>query len=176
MNEGELRTLVESWLTILDDSNYYELLGVLEIADDEAIQRAFHKFSQSFHPDNHRKSPADVRQGVTHIFKRGAEAYGVLRDPKSRAAYDLALAQGALRYSRSGGGRDSQGTEHGLEALCRTAGGRLHARKAERALSEGNVEEAKKEMHHAQTAECISITLENRFRELLELATGMRRD
>jgi len=176
VNEGELRALVDSWLKILDESNYYELLGLLEIAGDEAIQLAFHKFSQSFHPDNHRKSPADVRQDVTHIFKRGAEAYRVLRDPKSRAAYDLALAQGALRYSRSGGGRDGQGTEQGLEALCRTPGGRLHARKAERALSEGNLEEAKMEMHHAQTAECINITLENKFRELLELAVNKRID
>lgn len=174
MNESELRALVQSWLEILDESNYYELLGVLEIADETAIQIAFHKFSQSFHPDNHRNSPAEVREGVTRIFKRGAEAYRVLRDSKSRAAYDLALAQGALRYFRAGGSRDSQGVERGLEALCQTPGGRLHARKAERALSEGNFEEARTEMHHAQTAEGISIALENRFRELLELASGAR--
>jgi DnaJ-class molecular chaperone len=174
VEEGKLRALVESWLAILDQSNYYELLGILEIADEAAIQQAFHRFSQSFHPDNHRNSPSDVREGVTRIFRRGAEAYRVLRDGKTRAAYDLALAQGALRYFRIGGSPDGQGTERGLEALCQTPGGRLHARKAERALSEGNFEEARAEMHHAQTAEGISIALENRFRELLELATSGR--
>lgn len=170
MNERELREQVGSWLRILDESSYYELLGILEIADESAIQAAFHSFSQNFHPDNHRSAPADVREDVIRIFKRGAEAYGVLRDPKARAAYDLALAQGALRYSRAAGSHDSQGTQRGLDAHCKTPGGRLHARQAERALSEGKIDEARTLMAKAQTAEGINIALENRFRELIEVA------
>jgi DnaJ-class molecular chaperone len=173
MNEDDLRERVASWLGILDETNYYELLSILEIADESAVQEAFHVFSQSFHPDNHRHASPELLDGIMRIFRRGAEAYGVLRDPKTRAAYDLALAQGALRYSRTGGSQDSQGSKKGLDSHCTSPGGKLHARQAERALSEGKLEEAKELLKKAQTAEGINIGLENRFRELFEVAEAM---
>ncbi len=169
-DERQLREQVLSWLEVLDDTSYYDLLGVLEIADDAAIQSAFHEFSQSFHPDSHRGRAPEIREAVTIIFKRGAEAYRVLRDPRSRAAYDLSLAQGALRYSPTGGSRDGQGEQKGLEALCATAGGRLHARQAERALAEGDLATARELLQKAQTAEGINIALQNKFQELFDVA------
>lgn len=137
MNSDSLRESVLSWLEILDDSSYYELLGLLEIADDSAIQKAFHEFSTSFHPDRHRGESSAIREGVTAIYRRGAEAYGVLRDPKKRAAYDLALAQGQLRFNpgqTTTPNSKSQATA--LPGLCSTKAGRLHARQLERAISE----------------------------------------
>lgn len=169
-DDRKLRAQILSWLEVLDETSYYDLLGVLEIADDSAIRTAFHEFSQSFHPDSHRGAAPEIREAVTIIFKRGAEAYRVLRDPKSRAAYDLALAQGALRYSLTDGSRDSQGAQKGLEALCTTPGGKLHARQAERALSEGDLEGAKELLLKAQTAEGINFALQYKFQELFEVA------
>lgn len=172
-DDPNLRAKILEWLQVLDSTSYYDLLGILEIADETAIQRAFHEFSQSFHPDGHRQAGPEIREAVTTIFKRGAEAYRVLRDPQMRAAYDLALAQGALRYSRASGSRDSRGAKSGLESICSSPGGKLHARQAERALSEGRLEEARELLHKAQTAEGINIALENKFRELFEVAKGI---
>lgn len=129
-----------AWLEVLDSSSYYELLGVLEIADDGAIQDAFRVFSQAFHPDQHRSADDDVRSQAAHIYKRGVEAYGVLRDPARRAEYDLALAKGQLRLGRAE--REGVGAAQSLDDLCKTPAGRLHARRAERALSENNLEQA----------------------------------
>ncbi len=172
-DDALLRQKVLDWLEVLDDTSYYDLLGLLEIADDSAIQTAFHQFSESFHPDAHRSSSREVREAVTIIFKRGAEAYRVLKDPKTRAAYDLALAQGALRYFPTSGSRDSQGAQRGLETLCKTKGGQLHARQAERALSEGQLEEARALLEKAQTAEGINIPLQNKFQELFQVAKSI---
>lgn len=173
VDDHQLRAKVLAWLEVLDSASYYDLLGVLEVADEGAIQTAFHEFSQSFHPDSHRQSATEIREAVTIIFRRGAEAYGVLKDPQTRAAYDLALAQGALRYSRASGSRDGHGALRGLEAICSSPGGKLHARQAERALSEGRLEEAQELLNKAQTAEGINIALENKFRDLFEVAKNM---
>lgn len=167
---GDIRAQVESWLRVLDDSSYYELLGVLEIASDDTIQAAFHAFSQSFHPDNHRGADEALRADVTRIFKRGAEAYRVLRDPKSRAAYDLALAQGALRLMPGQARRDGEKSTESLESFCNSAGGRLHARQAERALSERDLDGAHALLRKALLAEGDNDALEDRFRELFEIA------
>lgn len=172
-DDNELRDTIQRWLEVLGSASYYDLLGILEIADEKTIQKAFHEFSQSFHPDAHRHATAEIRQAVTTIFRRGAEAYGVLKDPQSRAAYDLALAQGALRYSRSSGSRDNQGADRGLSAICSTPGGKLHARQAERALSEGRLDEARELLTRAQTAEGINIALEYKFRELFQVAKSL---
>jgi DnaJ-class molecular chaperone len=153
----------------LEDSTYYELLGILEIAGDEAVQSAFHEFSQSFHPDNNRGADEKLRADITRIFKRGAEAYRVLRDPRSRAAYDLAMAQGALRLTGHGQG-PAEKTNESLEATCRTSGGRLHARQAERALSERELDNAHALLRKALVAEGDNPDLERRFRELFKVA------
>ena len=65
------------------DRDYYEDLGVSRDAGSEEIGRAFRKLAAKYHPD---RNPGD-KQAEEH-FKRIAEAYNVLSDPKSRAAYD----------------------------------------------------------------------------------------
>lgn len=170
MDPVTLRRTIDTWLKILDQSTYYELLGILEIADDGAIQKAFHEFSQSFHPDNHRGAPEDVRRDVTAIYRRGAEAYGVLRDPNSRTAYDLALSQGALRLHQGTGSSPAPDAAVSLESVCKTAGGRLHARQAERALSERKPDEAFALFRKASIAEGKNAELEDRFKMLFEIS------
>lgn len=65
------------------DRNYYEDLGVAKTATPDEIGRAFRKLAAKYHPD---RNPGD--KSAEEQFKRIAEAYNVLSDPKSRSAYD----------------------------------------------------------------------------------------
>lgn len=61
----------------------YQELGLARDASDDEIGRAFRKLAARYHPDRH---PGD--RAAEEKFKRIAEAYRVLHDPKARAAYD----------------------------------------------------------------------------------------
>ena len=63
--------------------DYYADLGISKTATADEIGKAFRKLALKFHPD---KNPGD--KSAEEKFKRIAEAYNVLRDPKSREAYD----------------------------------------------------------------------------------------
>ncbi|MBI3858150.1 MAG: DnaJ domain-containing protein, partial [Planctomycetes bacterium] len=65
------------------DRDYYSDLEVSKNATPDEINRAFRKLAGRYHPD---RNPGD--KSAEEKFKRIAEAYNVLRDPKSRAAYD----------------------------------------------------------------------------------------
>jgi len=158
---------VEAWLDILDHASYYELLGILEIADDTAIKTAFYEFSENFHPDRHRSQPAELVAAITKIYQRGAEAYGVLRNPRTRAQYDLALTQGALRFNP--GQTQSEGSGTDLVSLAVTKAGQLHARQLERALAAGSMEEALDLLRKALLSDGGNPALEQRGRDLLAL-------
>ncbi len=63
--------------------DYYDVLGVDRGADDAEIKKAFRKLARQFHPDVNPDDPeAEAR------FKELAEAYEVLSDDQTRAAYD----------------------------------------------------------------------------------------
>ena len=67
--------------------NFYEVLGVTPSADDGDIKGAFHSLAKAFHPDvNSDNALAEQR------FKEIGQAYDTLKDPKTRAAYELGLA------------------------------------------------------------------------------------
>jgi len=63
--------------------DYYDVLGVGRDADDTRIRKAFRRLARDFHPDVNPDDPQAEAQ-----FKELAEAYEVLSDPQSRAAYD----------------------------------------------------------------------------------------
>jgi len=63
--------------------DYYDVLGVGRDADDAEIKKAFRALARQFHPDVNPDDPdAEAR------FKELAEAYEVLSNDQSRAAYD----------------------------------------------------------------------------------------
>lgn len=169
MTPQEIREQVDSWLSILDHSTYYELLGILEIASESAIQDAFHKFSESFHPDRHRGQSDELRTAVTHIYRRGAEAYGVLRDPLKRAAYDVAMNQGQLRWNPGQTVEGAPAQLSDLASLCKTKAGALHARQAERAITEKDWNSGSALLRKALLAEGGNRELEKRSAELIDL-------
>lgn len=138
------------WESLLDHTNYYELLGILEIADEAAVKAAFHDFALAFHPDGHLGAAPAALDAARRVFQRGVEAYRVLRDPTLRARYDLDLAKGRTRLLQ-----EDPAAAHppspikSLDELCRTAAARLCASKADELISAGDLRGAKRELKMA---------------------------
>jgi curved DNA-binding protein len=62
--------------------DYYETMGLPRTATQDEIKAAHRKLARKFHPDLNKKPDAEAR------FKEVGEAYQVLKDPETRAAYD----------------------------------------------------------------------------------------
>jgi hypothetical protein len=86
--------------------NYYEVLGVSRSATDAQLKKAYRKLAIKWHPD---KNPDNQEEAQKH-FKNIGEAYEVLADAQTRAAYDnygkAGLGNGG---SSSGGGGGTGG-------------------------------------------------------------------
>lgn len=148
---AELSRITE-WAEVLDDSTYYELLGVLPIADALAIREAFRDFALAFHPDVHPDASSELRLSLQRIFQRGAEAYRVLSDSDLRLYYDMGLDKGVLRLDKSRVPKRpslAPGPARPLAEICRSAGGRASAKKASRLIDEGDLAGAKTELERA---------------------------
>ncbi|MFZ5890293.1 MAG: J domain-containing protein [Myxococcota bacterium] len=151
--DDEDRRRIEEWDETLDYASYYELLGVLEIADEAAIRRAFHEFSSWFHPDAHPSADEATAARLRRVFQRGAEAYRVLVRPDARADYDLSLAKGQMRLGIPSIPPGTVSTVRSLDELCTTASGKMHASRADKLISQGDLAEAKRELLRAWRAE-----------------------
>jgi curved DNA-binding protein CbpA len=139
------------WDALIDQSSYYEVLGLLEIADAGAIRKAFHEFAVAFHPDAFPNADDETADALRRVFQRGAEAYRVLSRQDSRAEYDLALAKGQLRLDTSIAppplARPSD--IRSLDELCHSPGARRYAKRAEALISSGDLAAAKRELQMA---------------------------
>jgi curved DNA-binding protein CbpA len=150
MDRQDIERIFE-WDELIDQSSYYEVLGLLEIADTGAVRKAFHEFAVAFHPDAFPEADEETADALRRVFQRGAEAYRVLSRPDSRAEYDLALAKGQLRLDGSIApaplARNSD--IRSLDELCRSPGARRFAKKAEEAIGNGDLTGAKRELQMA---------------------------
>jgi molecular chaperone DnaJ len=63
-------------------SDYYKILGVSRDASPEQIKKAYRQLAMKLHPD------VATEPGAADRFKKVAEAYEVLADPKKRDLYD----------------------------------------------------------------------------------------
>lgn len=139
------------WDALLDQSSYYEVLGVLEIADSSAIRKAFHEFAVAFHPDAFPEADEETADALRRVFQRGAEAYRVLSRPETRSDYDLALAKGQLRLDATFPPPPLHRPSdiRSLDELCRSAGARRYAKRAEELITSGDLTGAKRELQMA---------------------------
>ena len=82
-----------------DEPSFYDVLQVTPQAGQDEIKSAFFRLLKEYHPDKHTQSQFGwIREEAEKMTKRLGEAYHVLKDPKSREAYDL-----ELKKRRSGG-------------------------------------------------------------------------
>jgi curved DNA-binding protein CbpA len=139
------------WDALIEQSSYYEVLGLLEIADQAAVRKAFHEFAVAFHPDAFPDADEETADALRRVFQCGAEAYRVLSRPESRADYDLLLAKGQLRLDSTIAppplARNSD--IRSLDELCRSPGARRFAKRAEELISGGDLTGAKRELQMA---------------------------
>mmetsp|Transcript_58793 Transcript_58793/g.164130 ORF Transcript_58793/g.164130 Transcript_58793/m.164130 type:complete len:341 (-) Transcript_58793:274-1296(-) len=72
-------------------ADFYAVLGVPRTATDVELRSAYKRQALRYHPDKNRGNVEEA----TERFKLVAEAYSVLKDPASRAAYDRGSASEA---------------------------------------------------------------------------------
>jgi curved DNA-binding protein CbpA len=77
------------------EQNYYQVLGVDQLANTSTIQAAFFQLAKKWHPDRLEAEFSDLRDLVTRAFARMSEAHALLTDPEKRKEYDRAGTQGS---------------------------------------------------------------------------------
>ncbi len=78
----------------IGSSNYFEILGVPQMATGEEIQTAFVSLAKIWHPDRLPAILSDVRAECSKVFSHIGEAHSTLIDPKRRAEYMHLLREG----------------------------------------------------------------------------------
>lgn len=88
-------------------ANHYEVLGVSSRAEPDEIRRAYLELARALHPDRTLGAEAQDADRTARRMQEVNDAWRVLRDPASRAAYDRALAiQHGRRPTRASDHRD----------------------------------------------------------------------
>jgi curved DNA-binding protein CbpA len=167
--------LVFAWLGVLDELTYYELFGLEPAAGDDDLRDAFHAFCDTFHPDRHVNRPADERDAVATIFRRGTEAFHVLSDAALRIHYDEQLAANPSprppRISFSPLSRppsSRSGSARPLEDAVRSPSARPFARRAEELVRAGDLRQAKLQLVMANHMDPDNEALEAALRDVEE--------
>lgn len=81
----------------MNNTEYYDRLGVSKDASQDEIKRAYRKMSKKYHPDINKEP------GAVEKYKEVQEAYETLSDDQKRAAYDQYGPDGANGFGGQGG-------------------------------------------------------------------------
>jgi hypothetical protein len=86
--EPDERAELERRFVVLEQLDYFEVMGLEPTASPADIKRAFHHQSRTYHPDRFFQSTdLELRERVHAVYKRVTEAYFVLRDDSRRKQY-----------------------------------------------------------------------------------------
>ncbi|PYQ15609.1 MAG: hypothetical protein DMF80_08395 [Acidobacteria bacterium] len=95
--EARRREIVQAYET-LRTKTHFEVLGIERAATEAQVKEAYFGLAKRFHPDTHHApNMADLRDKLEAVFIRLGEAYEVLRNPRSRGAYESDLASRSPR-------------------------------------------------------------------------------
>jgi curved DNA-binding protein CbpA len=131
-------------LAAIGDQSYYEILRLPSTSSRGEVKAAFHEFALACHPDQYVDEGPDASLAASELFKRGVEAYKVLTDPGLRARYDEGLLQGKLRFLAGVTEKPPPApTLRTLEEIATTPRSKELAKKADRLISAGRLEEAR---------------------------------
>ena len=81
----------------MNNTEYYDRLGVSKDASQDEIKRAYRKMSKKYHPDINKEPGAEEK------YKEVQEAYETLSDDQKRAAYDQYGPDSANGFGGQGG-------------------------------------------------------------------------
>ena len=81
----------------MNNTEYYDRLGVSKDASQDEIKRAYRKMSKKYHPDINKEPGAEEK------YKEVQEAYETLSDDQKRAAYAQYGPDGANGFGGQGG-------------------------------------------------------------------------
>ena len=97
----------------MNNTEYYDRLGVSKDASQDEIKRAYRKLSKKYHPDINKEPGAEEK------YKEILEAYETLSDAQKRAAYDQYGPDGANGFGGQGsfGGFDGGAGFGGFEDI-----------------------------------------------------------
>jgi len=76
---------------VMQNTNFYEILGVDPKADLQEIKEAFRNLALTKHPDRFANLDGSAKEAVKKVYSTISEAYETLRDAKKRASYDARL-------------------------------------------------------------------------------------
>jgi curved DNA-binding protein CbpA len=159
-----------AWAESLDTLSYYEILRVDERASTREIQQSFHELSLRCHPDRFVIEGPEVAKAAGSVFKRAAEAYGVLRRPDLRRRYDEELKKkGAVKF-------DAQAVEtkkklpeqRTLYMIAKGATAKQYAAKADALISKGELDAARIQLISATQHDPMNEELKERLEILYE--------
>ena len=76
------------------DADYYQVLGLKNNANSQAISAAYRKLAKKYHP-SHNKGDDEAAEQFQHV----SAAYVILSDPEERKKYDALGHQGYMAQS-----------------------------------------------------------------------------
>jgi len=93
--------------------DFYEIMEISPNANSETIDRIFRYFAQRYHPDN-------PDSGDRARFDVVMEAYKTLKDPETRAQYDIQLKDHSnVRWKLANEANDSKGIDRDADTQNR---------------------------------------------------------
>lgn len=87
--------------SVLNQKNYYELLGVNIDSKREEIRAAYFGLAKRFHPDAHPDFDRDIKQKAEDVFATITAAYQTLSDDEERARYDSQAQVGKFQEAKA---------------------------------------------------------------------------